>query len=54
MEKEKILDNIKIIVNEVAKRKPSDTKGFFIQSIALSSSMGPGVHIDEKQDSNDG
>lgn len=54
MEDGQIVDNIKIIVDEVIKRKPSDVKGFFIESIAVSSTMGPGVYIDEKQDKSNG
>ena len=45
MEPEKVRENVKSILSEIEKRKPSDTKGDFIRSIALSSTMGPGVRV---------
>ena len=48
MDADKILENTKILVNEVIKKRPTDQKGEFVKTIALSSTMGPGVKIDEK------
>jgi len=49
MEPGKVLENIRTIMAEVDKKKPADTKGEFIRSVALSSTMGPGVRVAFKQ-----
>ncbi len=43
-----ISENVTSVVDEVVKRKPSDIKGDFVKSIAVSSTMGPGVRVDYK------
>lgn len=43
---EKLSENIKAFVNSVAKAKPAGAKGTYIQRVALSSTMGPGVKIE--------
>lgn len=48
MEPEKVLENIKLVVTEIEKKKPADTKGDFVQSVVVSSTMGPGVKISLK------
>ena len=45
MERESVAENIDAVVAEVEKRRPADTKGEFIKTIAVSSTMGPGVKI---------
>jgi large subunit ribosomal protein L1 len=45
MESEKIRENVKLVVDEVEKRRPAETKGTFVKSVALSSTMGPGVKV---------
>lgn len=45
MDADKVLENVKVVVSEIDRKKPSDVKGEFIKSIALSSTMGPGVKI---------
>ena len=45
-DKKKIVENIEAFMNAVARAKPSTAKGNFIQSVALSSTMGPGLSID--------
>ncbi len=47
MEPTQLTENIQAVITEVVKRKPSDTKGDFVKSIAVSSTMGPGIRIDE-------
>jgi large subunit ribosomal protein L1 len=44
---EKLVDNINAFLNTVVKLKPATAKGQYVRSIALSSTMGPGVHIDK-------
>jgi large subunit ribosomal protein L1 len=43
---EKLVENIKAFADAVNKAKPSGAKGHFINRIAISSTMGPGVKID--------
>ena len=42
----KLVENIRAFVGAVAKAKPAGAKGTYMQKIALSSTMGPGVSID--------
>jgi large subunit ribosomal protein L1 len=42
----KLVENIKAFVDAVAKAKPQGAKGTYIQRVALSSTMGPGVKVD--------
>jgi large subunit ribosomal protein L1 len=42
----KLVENIKAFADAVAKAKPSGAKGTYIQRIAISSTMGPGVKVD--------
>ena len=39
-------ENIRAFADAVAKAKPSGAKGTFVQKVAISSTMGPGVTID--------
>jgi large subunit ribosomal protein L1 len=43
---DKLAENIKAFVDAVAKAKPQGSKGTYIQRVALSSTMGPGVKVD--------
>ncbi|NCN04711.1 MAG: 50S ribosomal protein L1 [Spirochaetales bacterium] len=45
MEIAQLLDNINAVVSEVERKRPSDTKGEFVKSVALSATMGPGLRI---------
>ena len=42
----KLLENITAFVDAVAKAKPAGSKGTYIQRVAISSTMGPGVKVD--------
>ena len=42
----KLIDNIKAFVDAVAKAKPQGAKGTYIQRVAVSSTMGPGVKVE--------
>ena len=42
----KLVENIRAFAEAVQRAKPSGAKGTYIQKIAISSSMGPGVKID--------
>src|SRR5579863_1981888 len=43
---DKLAENIRAFVDAVAKAKPQGSKGTYIQRVAISSTMGPGVKID--------
>ena len=45
-EHDKLIENIKAFVDAVAKAKPQGAKGTYIQRVAVSSTMGPGVKVD--------
>lgn len=49
MEPEKIQENVSLVVEEVEKRRPAETKGTFVKSVALSSTMGPGVRLQRSE-----
>src|SRR6201747_24189 len=43
---EKLVQNIKALADAVSKAKPSGSKGTYIQRVAVSSTMGPGVKVE--------
>jgi large subunit ribosomal protein L1 len=49
MDREKIAENARLLIDEVQRKKPADIKGEFIKSIAVSSTMGPGVMVNPKE-----
>jgi large subunit ribosomal protein L1 len=48
-EKEKLIENIKLFLSTILRLKPATAKGQYIKSIAISTTMGPGVHIDRAE-----
>ncbi|GAC1558133.1 MAG: 50S ribosomal protein L1 [Beijerinckiaceae bacterium] len=42
----KLVDNIRAFVDAVSKARPAGAKGTYIQRVAISSTMGPGVKVD--------
>jgi large subunit ribosomal protein L1 len=42
----KLVENIKAFADAVSKAKPSGAKGTYIQKVAISSTMGPGIKVD--------
>jgi large subunit ribosomal protein L1 len=45
MEPEKVAENIKAVMTEVKRKRPTDVKGEFIQTVSVASTMGPGVWV---------
>jgi large subunit ribosomal protein L1 len=43
---DKLLDNAKALIDSVLRAKPAAAKGKYVKSVALSSTMGPGVKVD--------
>ena len=46
--KEKLLENYQALLDAIIKAKPAAAKGQYIKSIALASTMGPGVKVNSK------
>jgi large subunit ribosomal protein L1 len=45
-ESDKLVENIRSIVEAVSRAKPAGAKGTYLKKISLSSSMGPGVEVE--------
>jgi large subunit ribosomal protein L1 len=43
---QKIVENVEAILNFIRSQKPAASKGVYIQSVALSTTMGPGVFVE--------
>jgi large subunit ribosomal protein L1 len=43
---DRLLENLKVLVDTILKAKPASAKGKYVKSFAISSTMGPGVRID--------
>jgi large subunit ribosomal protein L1 len=41
-----LLANFHAVVDELVRAKPAAAKGRYLRSVTLSSTMGPGVHVD--------
>ncbi|MDR1901132.1 MAG: 50S ribosomal protein L1 [Treponema sp.] len=48
MAPEKIAENVQAAVTEIKRKRPTDVKGEFIQTVSVSSTMGPGVWVSIK------
>jgi large subunit ribosomal protein L1 len=46
-EKQKLVDNIKTLAQELVRAKPASAKGKYIKSMYISSTMGPSLAIDQ-------
>jgi large subunit ribosomal protein L1 len=44
---EKLKDNAEALIGAVMKAKPSAAKGKYVRGVSLSSTMGPGIQVDE-------
>ncbi len=42
----KITENLNVLVEAVKKNKPASAKGSYLKSVTLTSTMGPGIHVD--------
>ena len=45
---EKLFDNYTALIEAIIKAKPSAAKGTYLKSIAVSSTMGPGIKVNQK------
>jgi large subunit ribosomal protein L1 len=42
----KLLENLHAVMEEIHRAKPASSKGRYVRAVTLSTTMGPGVHID--------
>lgn len=49
MDSSKIVENINALMSEIQRKKPSDAKAGYVQSVSVNSTMGPGVWINYKE-----
>ncbi|HVC70169.1 MAG TPA: 50S ribosomal protein L1 [Acidimicrobiales bacterium] len=47
--REQLLANLHAVIDELVRAKPAAAKGRYLRSVSVSSTMGPGVHIDPAQ-----
>ncbi len=45
-ERAQLLENLHAVMEEIHRAKPAGAKGRYVRAVTLSSTMGPGVHID--------
>ena len=45
---DKLLENYETIINAIIKAKPAAAKGQYIKSVAIATTMGPGIYINQK------
>src|SRR4051812_17362177 len=45
-DRDKLLTNVRAVLDELQRAKPASTKGKYVKSVTLSSTMGPGVRVD--------
>ena len=49
MEKiEKLAENYETVMNAIIKAKPAAAKGQYIKSVSISTTMGPGLYVNQK------
>ena len=45
MDVDKLAENMAVVASEIERKRPADAKGDFVLSLAISSTMGPGVKV---------
>ncbi len=45
---DKLLENYETIINAIIKAKPAAAKGQYIKSVAITTTMGPGIYLNQK------
>jgi large subunit ribosomal protein L1 len=42
-----IKENVEALINDLRKAKPASAKGIYLKKVTLSTTMGPGLSIDQ-------
>jgi len=42
----KLVENARVLIDAVVRARPAAAKGQYVKCIALSTTMGPGIHVD--------
>lgn len=50
MDPEKVAENVRAVIVEIERRRPSDVKGDYLQTATVASTMGPGVKLATKKE----
>ena len=50
MDADKVAENVTTLLSELDRKKPADAKADFVRSVSVSSSIGPGVWVDVKEE----
>ena len=45
---DKLAENYDVLINAIIKAKPAAAKGQYIKGVSISTTMGPGLHINQK------
>ncbi|MCI8636327.1 MAG: 50S ribosomal protein L1, partial [Clostridia bacterium] len=45
---DKLLENYETIINAIIKAKPAAAKGQYIKSVAITTTMGPGIYLNQR------
>ena len=45
--KEKLMENLKVLIDAINRAKPSTAKGQYLKSVVVASTMGPGIKINQ-------
>lgn len=48
-EKEKLLENLEVLISAILRAKPQTAKGKYLKSISISASLGPGVKVNPQK-----
>ncbi len=51
-DEDKLYDNLAALMDAVKKARPATTKGVYIKRVTLTTTMGPGIHLDPTQAQN--
>ncbi len=46
-DEKKLVENVQFVLNTLIKARPATVKGKYITNISLSTTMGPGIHVDQ-------
>jgi large subunit ribosomal protein L1 len=49
MDAAKVAENVSVLMSEINRKKPADAKSGFVQSVSVSSTMGPGLWVSYKE-----